>query len=143
MAVRGADAPVGHPDDQVLERDVDVAGSIDVPPGVLERVVERLGLDPRPREAIEDRAVGGVGRLEPIEEDADDRLVGDELPAAHEAVRLAPERGALRDGRPQQLAGREDRHAEPGREGRCLGPLPRPRGAQQDDHGHAKAAVTG
>ena len=31
--------------------------------------VERLGLAARPREAVEDRAVGGVGRGQPLEED--------------------------------------------------------------------------
>ena len=69
----------------------------------------------------------GVGLLEPVEEDADDRVVRNELAAAHVAVGLAAERRAGGDGRPEQVAGREDRarRAAPARIGACV-PLPAP-----------------
>ena len=136
MAVGRADAAVGHPPDQVLERDVDVAGEVDPPARLGQRGVERLGLDLRPREPVEDRATDAVGRLETVEEDAHDRVVGDELAAAHVPVRLATEGAALGDGGAQQVARGEDRDAEPRRQRRRLGPLPCPRSTQQDDDGH-------
>ena len=136
VAVGGADAAVGHALDEVLERDVDVGGAVDAASGFGQRGVERLGLDPRPRVAVEDRAVDGVRRLEPIEEDAHDGVVRHELAATHVAVGLASERRAVGDGLPQQVARGEDRDAEPSRQRRRLGALARPRGPQQDDDRH-------
>ena len=138
VAVGGADPAVGHALDEVLERDVDVGGAVDPASGFRQRGVERLGLDPRPREAVEDRPVDGVRRLEPVEEDAHDGVVRDELTATHVAVGLASERRAVGDGRPQQVARGEDRDTEPGRQRRRLGPLAGPRSAQQDDDRHRR-----
>ena len=61
-----------------------------------EGVVERLGLDARPREAVEDRAVGARRRPEAVEEHAHDRVVGHELAAAHVAVGLAARAASVR-----------------------------------------------
>ena len=140
MAVRGADAPVGHPLDEVLERDVDVARLVDPPSGLGERRVERLGLDLGPREAVEDRAPDGVLRPETVEEDADDGFVRDQLAAAHVAVGLATERRAGGDRGAQQVARCQDRDAEPLRQRRRLRALPGARRPEQDDDGHETAA---
>ena len=112
MAVGRADAAVGHALDEILDRDVDVDGRVDAASGLGERLVERLGLDTGPREAVEDRADDGVGRLEPVEEDAHDRVVGDKLAATHVPVRLAAERRAGRDRGPQEVARGQDGDTE-------------------------------
>ena len=136
MAVGRADPAVGHPPDQVLERDVDVAGEVDPPARLGQRRVERLGLDLRAREPVEDRATDAVGRLETVEEDPHDRVVGHELAAAHVPVGLATEGAPLGDGGTQQIARGKHRDAKSCRERRRLCPLPCPRSAQQDDDGH-------
>ena len=136
MPVRGADPAVRHPLHEVLGRHVDEDRPIDPPAGLREGGIERLGLDLCPREAVEDRAVLRIGLLEAIEEDADDRLVGDELAAAHEPVGLAAEGGALRDRRPEQVTGRQHGHAEMARQDRSLGPFPRAGRPKEDDHRH-------
>src|SRR6185369_10558882 len=82
-----------------------------------------------------------IGRLEPIEEDAHDGVVGDELAATHVSVRLAPERRPVSHGLAQQVARSEDRDAEPTRECRGLRPLARPRSAEQDDDRHDRAGL--
>ena len=126
VAVGGADPAAGHPRDEVLERHVDVAGEVDPPAGLGQRLVEGLGLDLRPREAVEDRPVDGVGRLETVEEDPDDGRVRHELAAAHVPVGLAPERRPGRDRR--RAAGRRRSTGTPdAREDRRLGPLARAR----------------
>ena len=125
MPVRGADPAVRHPLDEVLGRDVDEDRPIDPATGLGEGGIERLGLDLRPREAVEDRAVLRVRLLQAIEEHADDRLVRHELAAAHEAVGLAPEGGAFRDRGPEQVTGSQHRHAEMARQDRRLGSLAR------------------
>ena len=127
VAVGGADPAVGHALDEVLERDVDVGGAVDAPAGFLERGVERLGLDLRPREAVEDRAGDRIRRLESVEEDAHDGVVRNELAATHVAVRLAPEGRAISHGlrasrSPDARTGTPSRLASAGA---CV-PLPAP-----------------
>jgi len=73
---------------------------------------------------------------EAVEEDAHDRVVGDELAAAHVSVGLAAQGGAVGDRGPQQIARCQDRDAQPLRERRSLRALPGARSAKQDDHGH-------
>ena len=141
MAVGGADPAVCHPLDEVLEGDVDVGGAVDPPAGFFQGGVERLGLDLRPREAIEDGAGDRIRGFESIEEDAHDRVVRNELAATHVAVRLAPEGRAVRNGLTQQVTGSQDRDTEPTRECRGLRPLARPRSAEQDDDGHDRAEL--
>ena len=70
---------------------------------------------------------GGIGRLEPVEEDAHDRVVGDELAATHVPVGLASERRAGRDrrragGHPRPGSGTPSRSARTG----AWVPLPAP-----------------
>ena len=90
----------------------------------------------RPREAVEDGTRGGVGTAQPVEEQADDRVVGDELARAHDLLDLAPQLAAGRDLRPEQVAGGEHRHLETLREQGRLGALPGAGCAQQHHYGH-------
>jgi hypothetical protein len=66
-----------------------------------------LGLHRGPREPVEDHAVGRVGPGEPVQQQADDDLVGHELARVHVPARLDPERRAIADGGPEQVAGRD------------------------------------
>ena len=141
MAVGGADPPIRHPLHEILERDVDVAREVHPASGLGQCIVERLGLDVRAGEAVEDRAAGRVGRLESIEEDADDGLVRDELATTHVSVRLAPERRVLRDRRPQEVAGGQHGDVESLRHRRCLGALSCPGCPEQDEYSHATAII--
>ena len=99
-------------------------------------VVERLRLDARSREAVEDRTARRIGRAQPVEEDADDGVVGDELAAAHEAIGLATERRARGDGRPQEVPRGEHGHAEMAGEDGRLGSLPRSGRPEENDDRH-------
>ena len=117
-------------------------GPVDLPAGPGQLRVERLGLDARPREPVEDRAAPRVRLLEPVEEDADDRVVGHELAAGHVAVGLTPERRARGHGRAEQLAGAEDRHAEMVGDDRSLGALSGARRPEEHDDLHRPALAS-
>ncbi len=142
MSVRRADPAVRHALDEGLERDVDVEGAVDATVLGLERDIERHGLDLRPREPVEDRAIQRVGRVQAVQEDPDDRLVRDQLATAHVAVRLAPERRPRRDGGAEQVAGRQHRDPESSGECRGLGALAGTGSPQQDDDHHGRGRRT-
>ena len=81
---------------------------------------------PGAREAVEDRAVGGVGPIQAGEEQAGHQVVGHELARAHDRVDLAPDLAAAGDLGAEQVAGGEDGHAEArASSGACV-PLPAP-----------------
>jgi len=136
VAVGRADPAVRHALDEVLDRHLDVAGSIDAAARLAERAVERLGLDARPWEAVEHGAIGRIGGFEAVEEDAHDGVVGHELAATHVPVSFATERRAGRDGGAEERTRCQDRDTESVGDRRRLGPLPRPRRTQQDDDTH-------
>ena len=133
---RAADPPPGHAPDQLLGRDVDQDGGRDPRAAPGERLVERRGLDRRAREAVEDDARGRVGPAEPLQEEPDRDLVGDELPRVHVATRLHAQGCPVAHGGPEEVPGGDHRDPEPFREQRGLGALPGARGAEQDDHVH-------
>ena len=136
MSVGRADPAVRHPLDEVLGGHVDEDRSIDAPARLGQRGIEGLGLDPCPREAVENGPGAGIGLFQTIEEDAHDRLVRHELAAAHVPIGLTTERRALGDRGPEQVARREHRHAEVAGEDRRLRSLARSRRAEEHDHGH-------
>ena len=74
---------------------------------------------------------------ESLEEDVDDRVVGDELAAAHVPVGRGPERRPRRHRGAQEIAGSEDRNPEMLGQDRRLRPLPGPRSTEQDDDRHS------
>src|SRR5439155_15084576 len=92
----------------------------------------------RPREAVEDEAFLGVRLLQPALRRADDDVVGHELTRVHVRLRLLPEVRALRDVVPQDVAGRDVRHAEVRRKLRGLGSFARA-GRAEEDESHVAA----
>ena len=75
-------------------------------PELLHLLAERLGLADRPREAVEDEAVGGLGPLDALADHPDDHLVGHEPALVHVLLGGLAELGALLDGGPEDVAGR-------------------------------------
>src|SRR3954462_5415259 len=90
VAVR-AHAPAGEALDDVVLGHVDEQRGGQTPVDLLQRLVERLGLRGRAREAVEEEAVGGVLLGEAVEDDADDHVVGDEVAAIHVLLGLLAE----------------------------------------------------
>ena len=93
--------------------------------------VERLRLGHRAREAVEDEPVLGVLGLEPLPDQLDHQVVGDELAALEDRLHAAPELAAFGDRVPQHVAGRDVR--EPVVRGDALGlrPLAGPLDAEE------------
>jgi hypothetical protein len=92
------DLPVG-------DRDLD--HRIDADPGLAQRF--RLGESSR--EAVEQEAVGAVRLADPLSNEPDNHLVGNQPTRVHRGLRLASERAAGRHGGPQHVAGRDLRNA--------------------------------
>ena len=69
------------------KHDVDLAAEL------AEELVERLGLRHRAREAVEDEAADRVAAREPVADQADHQLVGDEVAAVVDRLELPPEVG--------------------------------------------------
>jgi hypothetical protein len=133
-AAFGADPAPRDPADELLGRHVDEEHAPDPLPLLGERRVEGLCLGDGAGESVQDRATRGGGSGQLGHEHADRRLVGDELPALHEFVRLRAEGRVGLDGSTEQVAGGQVREVQAAREDRGLGPLARPDGTdeQQD-----------
>ena len=132
-----ADPAAGHAPDQLLLRARRRGRRRDPRAALGERLVERLGLDGRPREAVEDDPGGRVRPAQPVEQEPDRDLVGDELPGVHVAPRLHAQGRPVADGGPEQVPGGDDRDARgASAEQRRLGALPGAWGAEQDHHVH-------
>ncbi len=131
-----ADPAAGHPTDELVGGDLDDDRPVDQATAFGEGLVEGLGLVAVAGETVEDRPALGVAAAESLEEHGDGDLVGDELAALHVTGRLAADGRAVADGRPEQVAGRHVRYAEPRREDRRLGALSGAGGAEEDHHGH-------
>ena len=80
---------------------------------------------------------------EPVQQQADDDLVGHQLARVHVPTGLDPERRAVADGRPEQVAGRDHGDPEAIGEQRRLGALPGAGGAKEDDRVHGTATAAG
>ena len=117
-----AHAPAGEPVEHDVTRHVEIDGQV-------ERVahdhpVELLGLVQGPRKPVEDESVAErAARREALLDHADHDLVGHELAAVHEALRLEAERGSLRRLGAEDLARREMGHPVVVAETRGLSPL--------------------
>ena len=109
--------------DELVGGDVDLDGELDLAALLAQDVVEGLGLGAVAREAVEDDALRRIALGEPVQEHPDGDVVGHELAAVHVAARLQPDRRAVADGGPEQVARRDVRQPEVPREGRRLGPL--------------------
>ena len=120
-----ADPAAGQADHEVLGRHVDLEGSVDPGVALREGGVERLGLGAVAREAVEDHAAAGVGLGEARLEHPDGDVVGHELAALHVAARLQPDRRAVTDRSPEQVARGDVRQLESLAEDRPPGSLSR------------------
>ncbi len=71
-----------------------------------EHGIERLRLIHRAGKTVEDEAARGIRLLDPLGDDADDNVVGDEAAGIHDRLGLEPDRRLRGDRRPQHVAGR-------------------------------------
>ena len=136
MAVRGADAAVRHPGDDVLSRQVDVDRLVDAPARPDERLVEGLGLDARPGEAVEDRAARASGWSSRSRKTPTIVASGTSWPRFMYRSASRPSGVRAATAARRQVARRQDRDAEVLREQRRLGSLARPGRTQENDHRH-------
>jgi hypothetical protein len=98
-----------------------------------EGLPQLLGLRDRAREAVQEEAGLGVGLGEPVLHHGDGDLVGHEVAGVHVGLRLLPQLRLPADVRPEDVAGGDRRHPEPGRDDLRLGALARPGRTQQHD----------
>ena len=88
---------------------------------------QRLGLADRAGEAVEDPAPLGVGLVEPVVDDADHDVVGDEVAGVHDLLGPRPSGGALAHRGPEHVAGGDVGHAAAAGQALRPGcPCPRP-----------------
>jgi hypothetical protein len=87
---------------------------------------------PRCGEAVEDGAAGGFRLGQPLLDQGDDDLVGDQVAAVQHALDLLAELGARGDGGAQHVAGRQLDHAPLLDQALGLGALARRRRPEQD-----------
>jgi hypothetical protein len=92
-----------------------------------------LGLRDGAGEAVEQEPDLGVGLGQPVLHHRDGDLVGDEVTGVHVGLGLPAQLRLAADVRPEDVAGRDRRDAEPGGDDLRLGALSRSRGTQQDD----------
>jgi hypothetical protein len=133
-AAPSAGPPSGQPVDEDRVRDVEVEH--DDARLAPESPVERLRLPERPREPVEQVALGAVGSRDAIEQHLEHDLVGDEASLAHEALGALAERRAAREVLAEEVSGRDVRQPEARRQARGLRPLPGARRTEQ--HVHAR-----
>src|SRR3954451_1446259 len=139
----GADAPDGQPPHDVVLGHVDEERGGEAAVDLLQRGVERLGLLVRAWEAVEEEAVLGVGLGEPVEDHADDDLVGDQVAAVHVLLGLLAEVRAVLDGLAQHVARGDVGEREVLLEALGLGALARAGRAEQDEVelGHRRRGI--
>jgi|ADGO01.1.fsa_nt_gi hypothetical protein len=104
-------APARKPLDERFTRDVEQQHRIERLADLGEQVVERSGLLDVARESIEDESVRGIRSAEPIANEAENDIVGHELPGFHHGLGLQSELGAASNGIAQQVARRHLGHA--------------------------------
>ena len=88
--------------------------------------------DDRARKSVEDESARGIGPREPLADDAEHDVVGDELARVHHDFGGAAELRAGRDRFAQQVAGRHLRHAVAGLQALRLRALARTGRAEQN-----------
>src|SRR3954453_4229563 len=132
VAVR-AHAPAREPLHDVVLGHVDEERGREPAVDLPQRLVERLGLLVGAREAVEEEAVLGVRLGEPVEDHADDDLVGDEVAAVHVLLGLLAEVRLLLDRLAQHVPRRDVREREVLLEALRLGALSRAGRAEQDE----------
>src|SRR5690606_25324198 len=82
-----------EPLDQDLLGNLEADHLVDLQAHPSERLLERLRLGKRPREAVEERALPHVAGAEPLLDQPDHQIVGNQPPLAHEGLRLLAQLG--------------------------------------------------
>jgi hypothetical protein len=122
----------------LLGRD-QVQGAVEAAAELPHHAVQGLGLRDRAREAVEDEAVLGVGMREPVADQVDHQIVGDEPAGVVDRLHSVPDLGARRHGRPQHVPGGDVRDAVRRGDPLRLRSLSRAlRAQEQDAHGYFK-----
>ena len=96
-----------------------------------EHLVERLGLNGGPRKAVEDEARFGVGLLEPVADQLDHEVVGDEVAAVVDLLHAPAELGPGGHLGAKDLAARDVRDPVLGRDALRLRALAGPLRAEE------------
>src|SRR5215207_6512294 len=134
LAHRAGRAPADALDDHVVG-DVEDEHRVELPPQVVEHLLQSRRLRRRAHHAVQHRAARELGPRHGLLDDPEDHLVGDEVPAVHVRLRLEPEAGPVALRRAQHVARGEDGYAERRGEARRLGPLARSGLPEEnDDH---------
>jgi hypothetical protein len=105
LAALRARAPPGQPLEQRLRIDVHQHDGVDRLAELGEQLVEGAGLGHVARIAVEDEALRGVGPADPLADQAEHDLVGNELAGIHRGLGALAELGAAGHRITQQVAG--------------------------------------
>jgi hypothetical protein len=98
--------PAEHPSDQLVAlRHLEVEDDVEGPPELAQKIVERLGLGHRAREAVEDKAADRVATRQPVADQFDHLLVGDEVAPVVDLTQLLAQRRVARHHVPDHVAG--------------------------------------
>ena len=99
-----ADAASGEPAHQILFVHQDHEGLGDPPVQAVQDLVQGLRLGDGAREPVHQEALGRVGLLQTVLDDADHHAVGDQLARVHELLGLQPHLSLVLDRRAQDVA---------------------------------------
>ena len=99
----------------------------------VQRLVERFSLGDGAGEAVHQEALGRVGLLQAVLDDADHHAVGHQLARVHELLGLQAHLGLVLDGRAQDVARRDMGDAVLGHDAAGLGALAGAGGPQKDE----------
>ena len=99
---------------------------------LLEHPVECVRLRHRARKPVKNEPVSRIGLIDPVGDDRDHDIVGDELTAGHDILCTQPDRRAGIDRRAQQIAGGKLNEPVLGDQALGLSAFAGPRRAEQD-----------
>ena len=114
-----ADTPATHAGDDLLIGDLDGDHSVESDT----RLLQRLSLGDGAGHPIQNVAVGAVGLLQTLVDDADDDLIGHQLASIHVLLGLQPGGRAVLHSRPQDVARRDGGDIQLFLDDVCLGAL--------------------
>src|SRR5919197_32729 len=97
---------LAQPLDRDLVGNLELEDEVELPVDLPQHRVQRLGLDEGAREAVEDEAVLRVRGREPVADQLDHEVVGNEAAAVVDRLHLAAERRVVRDRAPEDVARR-------------------------------------
>ncbi len=131
VAALGAGAPPTEPADDLVVGDVDQQHRVDDPAQLRQLGVECLGLGHGARKAVEDEAVERLRGVDPLDDHADDHLVGDQVAAIHVLLRGPAQLGLVAHRGTEDVAGGVVGQAQVFLQPLALGALSRPGRAEE------------